>query len=165
MSPRAREIKLATADLVDELHGLEAAAGLIGRGKSHLHRCTSVNDAESFLNLADAAELERRSTAKPVTRALCRLAGGVFLPLPEDFGDGSALPLQVMQLAQELGDVSAAVRSALENGVIDKGEAAETEREIDQLIDAAVRARATVRRLQGKDPGAAVQVVAARGEG
>lgn len=148
---RRREIKLATGELVHAVGGIEAAAELIGKGKSQVHRCTSVNDDDSFLNARDLAELERRSAVPFMTRLLAKLAGGVFLKLPEDFGDAAELPSRVMELAEELGDVSARVREAVADGVVRPREAEAVERELDELIEKAVATRALVRGMQGKD--------------
>lgn len=164
LSPRDRELKLATGDLADELGGIERTAEAIGKGKSHVHRCTSINDAESFLNLRDAAEGERRSAAKPVTRLLCKLAGGVFLPLPEAFEDAGELPLLVLRGADEFGDVCARVREAVADRVVKPAEAGAIEREIDELIDWAVQARSHVRALQGKPAAPFVQLKVSDGE-
>lgn len=150
LSPEARrrEIKLASADLVRAVGGLEAAAGLAGLGKSQVHRCVSVNDDSSFFNVAVAGDLEQRSDRPFVTIALAKLAGGVFIRLPEPFDDGADLALRVIDLVQELGDVSARVREALADGVVRPPEARAIERELDQLIEKSTETRAIVRALQ-----------------
>lgn len=148
---RGRSLKVATADVVDMLHGYEAAASRIDRGKSHVHRCASMHDADTFLNLRDAVELQRFADRPLITMEMCRQAGGVFLQLPEAFGDDGQLPMHVVQITQELGDVSHSVCDALADGRVSMEEAAAIETQIDELIEVAVQARAHVRVLQGKN--------------
>lgn len=145
---RRRELKLATAGLVQAVGGFEAAASLVPPGKSQIHRCASVNDRTSFLNVCDVAELEQRSARPHVTMTLAKLAGGVFIPLPEAFDDCHGLARKVLELAQELGEVSARVGEALGDGVVLPPEAAAIERELDDLIEKAAHTRAAVRAMQ-----------------
>ncbi|XUU60668.1 phage regulatory CII family protein [Erythrobacter sp. HA6-11] len=149
---RERSLKIATGELQSLCGGQEAAASIVGKSQSQLQRCASVNDADNFLNLRDAALLEAHAGEHPVTELLCRIAGGVFLVLPDPaLGDSANLPMQVIELADELGDVSHAVRDALRDGQVNRAEAGEIERQLDQLIDKAVEARAMVQAMQGKD--------------
>lgn len=152
LSIREREIKLASADLFDDAVGkFEAAPDLIGLHKSQAHRCCSTNDETNFFNLRHVAAMERRAPLPLVTIALARQAGGVFIRLPEDFGDTSGLPMQVVALVKEVGDVADALREGLaDDDALDSGELARIEREMDELIDKAVQGRAQVRAMQGK---------------
>lgn len=133
---KAKAIKLATGQLVARLGGIEAAAGLLDRGKSTVHRWTDRNDDEHFVNVRDAVRLQELSSAPLLTELLCKFAGGLFVPhldpgadegTPE-FHDGAGL---AMQLAQRLGQVSGEIAGALaDDGRID---AAEAERVLDRL--------------------------------
>jgi hypothetical protein len=147
---RRRELKLATGELVHAVGGLEAAGSLVGLGKSQVHRCTSVNDRDNFLNAGDVAELERRSDRPFVTLALAKLAGGVFIRLPETFGDGEELARRVMELAAGLGEVSSGVADALADGIVQAREAAAIEPSLDEVIEKATEIRALLRVIQGK---------------
>jgi hypothetical protein len=147
---RRRELKLATGELVHAVGGLEAAGSLVGLGKSQVHRCTSVNDRDNFLNAGDVAELERRSDRPFVTLALAKLAGGVFIRLPESFGDGEELARRVMELAAGLGEVSSGVADALADGIVQAREAAAIEPSLDEVIEKATEIRALLRVIQGK---------------
>jgi len=149
---RRREIKLASGQLVHALGGIEAAGSLISVSKSQVHRCTSVNDSDNFLNAGDVAELELRAARPFVTAALAKLAGGVFVPLPEALEGGEDLAFRVMDLAVELGHVSERVRQALADQVVHPAEAAAIERELDELIEKAASTRSIVRAMQGKTP-------------
>ncbi|MAQ30902.1 MAG: hypothetical protein CL950_13240 [Erythrobacter sp.] len=163
LTRRERDLKIATADLVDELHGYEAAASYIDRSKSVVHRWASDQDREKFLPLRFVPELERRAGRPFITIALAKMAGGVFIRLPEDFGDASGLPMQVVALVKEVGDVADALREGLaDDDRLDHAELAKIERELDELIDKAAQGRAQVRAMQGK--AAAPVGVAAVGE-
>lgn len=149
---RARAIKLATGELAGACGGQEAAAAITGKSQSQVQRCCSINDDTSFINARDLALLEAHAGVQPVTELLCKLAGGVFMPLPDpNLGEGDALPLQVIALAEEVGDVSHAVREALRDATITGRELGEIEKQYDELIAKAVEGRAMVRAMQGKD--------------
>lgn len=161
LSIRERELKLASADLFDDAVGkYELAGEVIGLQKSQAHRCCSINDDSNFFNLRHIAAMERRASRPLVTMALARAAGGVFIRLPEDFGDSSGLPMQVVGLVKEVGDVADALRLGLaDDDRLDPAELAKIERELDELIDKAAQGRAQVRAMQGKRA-APVRVVA-----
>jgi hypothetical protein len=163
LSKRERELKLASADLFDDAVGkYELAGEAIGLQKSQAHRCCSPNDDSSFFNLRHIAAMERRAARPLVTMALARQAGGVFIRLPEDFGDASGLPMQVVGIVKEVGDVADALREGLaDDDRLDRTELARIEREFDDLIDKTVQGRAQVRAMQGK-PAAPVRVAAVR---
>ncbi|MEH6722776.1 MAG: phage regulatory CII family protein [Qipengyuania sp.] len=163
LSQRERELKLASADLFDDAVGkYELATEVVGLQKSQAHRCCSPNDDSSFFNLRHIAALERRAARPLVTIALARQAGGVFIRLPEDFGDASGLPMQVIALVKEVGDVADALRVGLaDDDRLDTVELAKIERELDELIDKAAQGRAQVRAMQGK-PAAPVRMAAVR---
>lgn len=125
------QIKRATELLVKSLGGIEAAAPIIGKGKSTVGRWTNKNDDES-INVLDLRELEANADAPLVTAVLARLAGGVFIPLPQMPGSADALPMQVMELAKELGELSESVRQGLGDGSFD---AADAQKALDELHD------------------------------
>lgn len=150
LSQAERDLKVATADLVRDLHGYEAAGSYVNRGKSQAHRWASIDDHEDFIPLRFVPELERRAPVPHVTRALARIAGGVFIRLPTVFEDDDTLPLQVCALVDQLGDVSEAVRAGLADGRSCAADAARIEGEAEQLIEKAVALREYARLLQGK---------------
>lgn len=150
---RARALKLATGEVVSACGGIEASASIINKGKSQVHRCTSINDADNFMGVRDVAQLEAYSGTQPVTRLLCKLAGGAFLQLPDPaLCDDDTLPLQVIGLADELGDVSHAVRDALRDGEVNRAELKEIEQQLDELVDKAIETRAMVQVMLGVEP-------------
>lgn len=151
LTRRERDLKIATADLVEELNGYEAAASYIDRSKTVVHRWASDQDCEKFVPLRFVPELERRAGRPVITIALAKMAGGVFIRLPEGFGNSSGLPMHVVELVKEVGDVADALREGLaDDDELDNAELAKIERELDELIDKAVQGRAQVRAMQGK---------------
>lgn len=77
-----------------------------------------------------------------VTRLLCGMAGGIFVPLPPADGDVDALGGLMLTLAVELGDVSAEIRNALaDDGRVTGGEAERVLSELDDLDRASARLR------------------------
>lgn len=162
LSSRERTLKLASADLFDDAVGKYELASEVGLQKSQAHRCCSVNDESNFFNLRHVAAMERRAAEPLVTMALAKMAGGVFIRLPEDFGDAAGLPMQVVGLVKEVGDVADALREGLaDDDKLDANELARIEQQYDELIDKAVQGRAQVRAMQGK-PAAVARPVAVR---
>lgn len=145
---QGRALKDATRQLVHLLGGLEAAGDMIERGKSQVHRYTDHNDpADHFAPIDVVARLEMLAGKPLVTQLLCRVAGGVFVPLPHADGAGSALAGGVMALAKELGEVSAAVVEATADGEVTPREARRVERELDDMIERACALRAEVQAI------------------
>lgn len=136
-----RALKVATARLVKDAGGIEAAASLLGKGKSVVGRWVNVHDGEHFINLRDLRELEVHAPAPVVTAALSRLAGGVFVPLPHAPWGEDTLPMQVLTLAQELGDVSHKITDGLRDGALSPDEAQAALDELHQLDMASARLR------------------------
>lgn len=151
MTRRERELKIATADLCEELHGYEAAASYIDRAKSTVHRWASAQSPDDFIPLRFIPELERRSRRPHITIALAKMAGGVFVRLPEIFDDRDMLPLQVCQLAHSLGDVSQAVVESLADGEVCRRDSKRIEAELDELIALAAQAREGLRLMRAEE--------------
>ena len=151
LSNRERALKVASADLFDDAVGkYELASDVIPMGKTQAHRCCSQNDSTSFFNIGHVATLERGASRPHVTIALARLAGGVFIRLPEAFEDAEGLPMHVVDLVKEVGDCADRLRLGLADGALDERELAALEKEFDDVIEKAVQGRAQVRAMQGK---------------
>ena len=146
---RRKHLKNASADLSRDVGGIEASADLLDKSKSVVGRNVNKND-DCFFNLFDAAELESHASEPFITKAMARLAGGVFIQLPESSLDSSGLREQVLAIAEELGDVSHAAREALKDSHVDAAEGDVIARELDQLIERAVQTRAMVQAMSGK---------------
>lgn len=131
------QLKRASELLVKSIGGIEPAAALLGRGHSTVGRWTNRNDLDYSMPLAEARELEANAPEPLVTKALCRLNGGVFVPLPVAPGCDSALPAKMMEIAAEVGDISRRIGEGLANdGVLDAGE---TARVLDEVHEAEQR--------------------------
>lgn len=145
---REQRLKAASADLVGAAGGIEAAADLLGRGKSTVGRYVNINDEEYFIPVNAVAALERVTHGTPgwpqVTRAMCALAGGVFVPLPDAAAGDGELRGHVMQLSSELGDVARELDTALRDERITVREEAAIHRQIDDLIAKAVELKRAV---------------------
>lgn len=116
MNTDRRRLKRATELLVKSVGGIEAAASILEKGSSTVGRWTNKND-DSFINVADLQHLEDVADGPPlVTVELARLAGGVFIPLPQMPGSADQLPMQVMEIIQEMGQFSEQIRNGLGDG-------------------------------------------------
>lgn len=131
------QIKRASELLVKSVGGIEPAAALLGKGTSTVGRWTNKNDLDYSMPVAEVRELEANAADPLVTKALCRMNGGVFVPLPVAPGCDSALPAKMMEIAAEVGDISRRIGEGLANdGVLD---AAETGRVLDEVHEAEQR--------------------------
>jgi hypothetical protein len=119
----ARRLKIATGELVKGCGNLVSAAADVGKGKTTVHRWTDENNADDFVNVRDLAVLERVAGTPFVTRILCRLAGGVFMPLPDIAPDSDSLAGMIMRLSARLGEISGEMARALCDGIVDQTEA------------------------------------------
>jgi len=150
---RERAIKIAARELVALLGGQEAAADIIGKSQSHVQRCCSVHDPDNFFNARDIGVMEDHAGEPLITATFAKQAGGVFLALPDPaLCDDDTLPLMVVKIADELGDVSHALRDAVRDNRIDQAELAVIERQFDELVAAAVDGRAMVQVLNHGAP-------------
>lgn len=146
-----RMLKQATRDLVAQFDNQADAATVLDVSQQHISRMCDRNTATNVISLADMVRLEGAADEPSLTRLLCKMAGGVFIRLPEGFGNSSGLPMQVVELVKEVGDVADALREGLaDDDELDNAELAKIERELDELIDKAVQGRAQVRAMQGK---------------
>lgn len=116
MNTEHTQLKRATEKLVKSVGGIEAAASIVGKGKSTVGRWVNKDDAEHFINLADLHELEANSRVPSVTEALARMAGGVFIALPQMPGATDALPMHIMQIVKEFGELSERIREGMGDG-------------------------------------------------
>lgn len=130
---KGRALKLATGQLVGAMGGIEAAASLLDRGKSTVHRWTDRNDVEHYINVRDAVRAQELTARHDLTSVICKLAGGLFVPHLDIAAEEGSPAWLAMQLAQRLGQVSGEIANALaDDGRIDSGEAL---RVIAQLDD------------------------------
>lgn len=122
---RGRRLKEASHVLHRAVGGIEDAAKITGKSKSQ-HSNFHNQRAPDFATIDDIAKMEavaaRTPSWPPVTRMLCELAGGVFLPLPDEEAHEGPIALGVITLAKEFGDMAEAVSDGLADGVLEARE-------------------------------------------
>lgn len=143
-----RRLKLATRELVRACGGIECAAADLGKGKSTVHRWTDPHDGEHLINIGDVALLEAVAAAPVVTAQLARMAGGVFVPLPDCAADPETLAGMVLELTGQLGAISTEMRASLaDDGEVDAKEAAALLALVEQHDAIAAQLRLTLRAI------------------
>lgn len=152
MGAEGLQLKRASELLVKSLGGIEAAAGLLGKGASTVGRWVNRNDPDHFVNLRDLRELEANAPEPLVTITLCRMAGGVFVPNIDHAADEGTLAGMVMQLSKELGDVSGTVAKALADGVVTSAEAEAALEQLDDLNRVGAQLRTALQSIRGDKP-------------
>jgi hypothetical protein len=110
---QARKLKIASAELVHAVGGIEAAAATLERGKSGVGRWVNRNEPEHSIPVHELVQLEAVAGRPLVTEMLCRIAGGFFVPHINPGADEGSAEWIAMLLAKELGEVSGAISSAL----------------------------------------------------
>jgi hypothetical protein len=137
----------ATKAAVQAAGGLEICERETGKSDTQLSRCCTRNHRDS-LTIRDAAIIDglRQSGEPQILHALARIAGGVFILLPEARVDATGLQLCVLELSAELGDVAATVRDAVASSSAGGTEVEAAEREailaqLDDLDRASARLR------------------------
>lgn len=120
-------LAMATRASVLAVGGVESAAAILGKSKSQIGRCQSVNDPDC-LNVADALALMMAGTGMAghdaLIRVMAQLAGGVFVALPDVHDDGPALSARLVDLMARTGALMATGGAALADGRVDRAEAA-----------------------------------------
>ena len=128
----------------------------MAKGKSTIGRYVNINDEDYFMPVQDVAALERvtHGTAghPQVTRELCRLAGGVFVPLVQPGISHDCLRAGVMRLSSELGDVAREIDAALTDDEVCAREEVAIHRQIDELVAKAIELKQVVT-LAARDGG------------
>lgn len=151
-----QRLKEATKALQRAAGGVEVCGEITGTGKSQ-HGNYQNQHAPDFITVDRVAKLEAVTHGSPhhpqITRLLCRLAGGIFVPLPEANGTEDALSGLTLTLAAELGDVSAEIRRGLaDDGMISPAEAMCVLEELDQLDRASAQLRMLLVRIAEAKP-------------
>lgn len=138
MKPETIFLKLATAEMIKGVGGLEAAAGFCRVGKSVLHEAQSLNCPDRFVAIdviADLEPLARDREGWPhVTRALCLQMGGVFVPVSHSTVAREDLIGSVGRLAREAADVTQTICGALADGKVEAPEIAAARVQIEEAM-------------------------------
>lgn len=149
---RDQRLKAATRELHVALGGVEGAASVTGKSKTHHGRFHS-RDYPDFATIRDIALMEAAapdSMAHPqVTRLLCELAGGVYIPLPQMPESDEAPALMIARLAGSIGDVSMSIAEGLsDDGKLDGDEAAAALRKLTQVERTTAQLRALLQAIE-----------------
>lgn len=120
-------IKRAVRAAIGACGGIDGAAATAGRSRTTAGEWNNLNHA-AMPTLDCALALDEIAVAAgglpPITCALARELGGLFVPHIDCLADADSGPGMVMQLAQRLGEVSGLTSEAIANdGVIDAREA------------------------------------------
>ncbi|WP_374294126.1 hypothetical protein [Sphingomonas sp.] len=161
MMPRGaaagRILKAAFADLLHSLGYLKVAAGECRVGVSTLHRYASLNteDADKHAPIDVVAQLERVAGEPLVTRKLCELAGGVFVPLPTAPATREDLLFLLSRKARESSELTAAAIeccTAVDDAPEKRRAAARRAiKELDDVVAVAMTMRAALETLEGDE--------------
>lgn len=160
---RQLRLKDRTRTLQKTIGGAVDCGQVTGKGKTQHGRYQSPSDPD-FATIDDVARMEavapRDAAWPPVTRLLCELAGGVFLPLPDAEAHPGPVAEGLVQLVKEFGELCAAAGQGLADGTLDPDELLRIQREggevqrelasflhsIEMLIEAQPVSIAAVRR-------------------
>ncbi|MBY8826092.1 hypothetical protein [Sphingomonas colocasiae] len=151
LTPEQIKLKDVTHDMIKGCGGLEAAASLCRVGKSVLAEYASEDHPDRFVPIDVVADLEPKAKNRPgwphVTRRLCEVMGGVFVPLPR----AGTLPADVhAALAvslKEHSDGASTIVAGFADGKFDRGELEHAIKEVTEGIEAAVRLKAVLERM------------------
>jgi len=149
-----RALKIKTADLIERVGRLVAAAGFCRVSKTMLARYGSegVADRDCFAPIDVVRDLERLVGDPIVTRFLAEEAGHVLIPRPRfegvTVGDVQAA---IGACAFEHGEAVSTTLSALADGRVTGGEARRIIKEIDDSIQTKLMLRALVEQAAEDD--------------
>lgn len=148
MSVARHALKRATDEMLSALGGQTKAAPHTRVGQSTLSTYASRFNQDAFAPIdviADLEPLTRDADGFPfVTRALCAVMGGVFVPLPDVPASDADMLTMMGRLSKEAGDVTQAICAALSDGRVDRVEQSNIRSEVRQLLEIAVALDAIV---------------------
>lgn len=129
-------IRAGTRRLITLVGGPVAAAAVTRGDHQNISRYGSAHpdNAERFMPLDVAADLEAECEQPVLTKLLARLAGYMLVALPRALRSGSALGVITAASLKETADVFVALGASLGDGRLSAGEAANIEREIDEAM-------------------------------
>lgn len=141
---KGRILKVRFGELVAKVGGIEAAASLTRVGKSAIARYASLNpaEAECFAPVDIVRDLEAVAGEAIVTAALCTMADGTFVALPDAPATREDLLTLLARQAKEQSDTTAAICAGLADGKLDAADAEKILAELDQLIRVSAHMRA-----------------------
>lgn len=150
LSPEALALKVATRALIEAAGGNEGAGATCGVRHQFMSDCRNPA-TDRFLRIHEVAALEdvtAGSAAHPaVTQALAKRQGFELVRLPDAAAPGGSLIEQLLQLATEQGELSAAVRTALGDGRCCPDDARKVLPEVEQLLSVGAAMRFTLQAI------------------
>ena len=141
-------IQNAVARCYRAVGGVEAVGEQLGLANSTVSYGTEVNEARPGgigVNYLARLGMADSSAAMPIAEFFCDLAGGVFQPV--QLAEVTSLHDHCCDVAKECGEaVSAAIRATNSNS---RNEIEEADREINEAVEALLRARGALRAKRG----------------
>lgn len=157
LSPDLQGLKAATKALVRAAGGQEACATLARYGRHQSYsEFASVEHPQRFMPIDVVAALEDVThgiAGHPiVTRHLCRMAGGVFVRVPQGQPGEAAFLDALSRLTGEFGRLSTGLMDALRDRTVTRGEVIDGEllAKCDELATHAMQMRALLERVIGE---------------
>lgn len=128
-------------DLIRLAGGVEAAAAIIGKGKSQVGRFQSVHEPD-VMSIEDAISLEAATIGKPghpvMTRHMARRSGHALIKLPHKPATASDLLDLIGEVSAECGDLIAGLLAGVRNGDFSGDQQIAIREQIADLIEFAV---------------------------
>lgn len=151
MGSRGR-IKRAVRHAVHLCGGVDGAAATADRKRSVVGDWNNLAHA-AFPPTDCALALDEIAVSQghlpPITSALARELGGVFVPNIDCLADEGTLAGMVMQLSKELGDVAGEIAKAMADGVVTADEAVAALDQLADLTRVAAQLRGTLENIRG----------------
>lgn len=145
-----RALKAASRELLAACGGSREASAIVGVRRQHLDDCANVN-TDLFLRAHEIGALEDVTTtaSQPpiVTTVLAKRQGYELVRLPEAAPCTGALIEQLLALATEHGQLSAALATALADGRCCAADAAKVLPEAEQMLSVGAAIRATLQAI------------------
>ncbi len=133
-------LKVSTRMLMRNMGGVESASNFTRVQHAQLGAYQNINKPEHFAPIDVIADLEHEIGDPVVSKALCAMAGGYFMPATF-YGDQPVFATHLAEIGKEVSEVMQAAGTALTDGTISKGEAQDLISEIDDAINALASAR------------------------
>lgn len=138
------QIKAATRSLIKNCGGAEWASSVTRVNKTVLSDYQNVKRPDFYMPADVVTDLEAECGDPIVTKLLCSLAGGYYVPLPTQVGD-EVLPAHLAQIGKEVADVFSAVSVALADGQLSAEEKDRILSEIEEAINALASAKGFIK--------------------
>lgn len=154
MAGRGR-LKRAVRDAIHICGGVDGAAATAERSRSVAGDWNNLSHA-AFPPLDCAMAIDEiavsRGMLPPITTALAREMGGVFVPHIDAIADEGTLSGMVMRLSKELGDLAGSMAQALADGDINSTEAEGSLKELEDMSRLIAQLRGQLETIRDGNP-------------